>query len=436
MTGPSCSLTGEALLFDLAARVAQQDEQLRRLDASVRALARLSDAEPAPPCLTDTKPTLTDATPTPPIIPWPTRPAVTEDADLLRVVADRTPDAIVGLDATGRVRIWNQAATRFFGWTAAEALGHPPPFLPDDKIAEHEELMRGVRRGETVRDMLTIRRGQDGGLLPVRVSVETSQSGGAVFVFRPIVEERDGCDSESLTDPTASRFITLGRALTGVAHDFNNLLAVIQGYAGLLVEQAATGSPSRDAADTIAAAAELAGEVSRHLLSVVRPEPGTAPRADVNLLLNRLGRVLKAIVGARVTLAITPATELELAAIHPAELTQVLLNLATNARDAMRDGGTLTIRTATQHAGPDRPGWPVDVPAGEFVVLTISDTGTGMDETTRLRAFEPFFTTKANGGHGIGLATIREIVARIGGHVEIESEPGWGTQVRVYLRCV
>jgi signal transduction histidine kinase len=221
-----------------------------------------------------------------------------------------------------------------------------------------------------------------------------------------------------------------------VAHDFNNLLAVIQGYAGLLVEQAAAGSPSRDAADTIVAAAELAGEVSRHLLSVVRPEPGTAPRADVNLLLNRLGRVLKAIVGAQVTLAITPAAELELAAIHPAELTQVLLNLTTNARDAMRGSGTLTIRTATQPAGPDRSGWPADVPAGEFVVLTISDTGSGMDEATRLRAFDPFFTTKAKDGHGIGLATIREIVARIGGHVELESEPGWGTQVRVYLRCV
>jgi PAS domain S-box-containing protein len=435
MTGPPPSNSADAaLLTELVARVARQDEQLRRLDATVRALARLSDAEPTPPCLTDTKPTLTANTPTPPVIPWPVRQPVADDGELLRVIADRSPEAAVGLDFAGRVRLWNQSAARLFGWAAEEVLGQTPPYLPDDKAAEHGELLRGARRGETVRDLLTIRRSRDGGLLPVRVSVETSPCGGAVFLFRPIVEESGEPDSPA--DATAGRFITLGRALTGVAHDFNNLLAVIQGYAGLLVEQAPPGTPGRDAADTIAAAAELAGEVSRHLLSVARPEPDTVPRADVNLLLTRLGRVLKAIVGAQVTLAVTPAAELELAAIHPAELTQVLLNLTTNARDAMRGAGTLTIRTATQPAGPDRPGWPADVPAGEFVVLPISDTGAGMDEATRLRAFDPFFTTKAKDGHGIGLATIREIVARVGGHAEIESEPGWGTQVRVYLRCV
>jgi signal transduction histidine kinase len=122
-----------------------------------------------------------------------------------------------------------------------------------------------------------------------------------------------------------------------------------------------------------------------------------------------------------VAVAVTAADGIGLAEVHPADLTQVLLNLAANARDAMPDGGTLTLRTAPA--------------AGGHVVLTVADTGVGMDAATKARMFDPFFTTR-DGGTGLGLATVREVVTRAGGRIEVESEPGWGTQVRVYLRTV
>jgi PAS domain S-box-containing protein len=419
----------EALLAELAARVEQQDEKLRRLDATLRALARLPDSTPPTSAvLVDTS----KAASAPTVPAWPVRsPASGSEAELLRAAVELSGEAIVGVDAAGVVRVWNAAAARLFGWTAAEVLGGPPPFLPDDKADEHADLLRGGRA-----DVVTVRRRKDGGLVPVRLTAAPARGGGAVFAARPAdtgVEEGEVLPHGPSADPADRRFATLGRALAGVAHDFNNLLSVIRGHADLVAERAAAGSADRDSAETIASAAELAADVAQHLLAVARPEPGTPPRTDINLLLTRLARVLKAVVGARVTLALTPADGLGQAAVHPADLAQVLLNLATNARDAMPGGGTLTVRTAAQTVGPDRPGWPADVPGGEFAVLTVADTGSGMTAAVRERAFDPFFTTKAD-GIGLGLATVREVVARAGGHIEVESEPGWGTRVRVYLR--
>ncbi len=434
----------DAPLADLLARVEQQEERLRRMEATLRALARLPDApapQPSPPAtLTDTKRAASAVTP--PIIPLPARPKPAgrptvhglppdrpeAEADLLRAAVDLAPEATVGVDAAGAVRVWNPAAAKLFGWSAGEVIGSSPPFLPDDRADEHADLLRGG----PARDVPTVRRGKDGALIPVRVTVAPGRSGGVVFTFRA---DETIAPHPPDADPTAGRFVALGRALAGVVHDFNNLLSVIQGHAELLAEKAEPGSPQREAADTIAATTDLAAGVTRHLLAVAKPEPGTPPRTDINLLLGRLDRVLRAVLGARITLAVTPAPGLGLAAVHPAELTQVLLNLATNARDAMPDGGTFTVRTAAQFAGAGRPGWPADGPAGEFVVLTVGDTGAGMDEATRARVFDPFFTTKPTGvGTGIGLTTVRDVVARAGGHIELESEPGWGTQVRVYFR--
>jgi PAS domain S-box-containing protein len=431
MTAPTAGPTSETVLAELIARVEEQDEKIRRLDATLRALARLpadtADAPPTAPALVETKPTASA-----PTVPWPVRsPPAASELELLRAAVDLASEAVVGVDAAGAVRVWNGAAARMFGWSAGEVLGGPPPFVPDDKADEHAELLRRGRAAVT-----TVRRRKDGGLVPVRVAAAPAKGGGAVFAFRAVdtvADEGAVQPHGPPADPAVGRFATLGRALAGVAHDFNNLLAVIRAHAELLAERSDPGSADRDAAETIAATAELAADATRHLLAVARPQPTTPPRTDVNQLVARLARVLRAVVGARVAVAVTTADGLGLAQVHPAELTQVLLNLATNARDAMPDGGTLTVRTAAQPAGPDRPGWPGDVPGGEFVVLTVADTGGGMDADTRSRAFDPFFTTKAD-GTGLGLAAVREVVTRAGGHVEVESEPGWGTQVRVYLR--
>lgn len=228
------------------------------------------------------------------------------------------------------------------------------------------------------------------------------------------------------SDPAADRFAVLGRVLTGVAHDVNNLLAVIQGYAEVLLEELPTGSPHREAAVTIAAAADTAAGVVGHVLTVARPEPGSPPRADVNLLLARLHRLVRAVCGADVRVDVGTGAGVGLADIHPAELTQVVLNLVVNARDAMPGGGSLAVRTAG--------GWhnPPGADGGEYVVLAVTDSGHGMDAATQARMFDPFFTTR--GRTGVGLATVREAVGRAGGAVAVDSTPGAGTTVRVYLR--
>jgi two-component system cell cycle sensor histidine kinase/response regulator CckA len=406
--------TADALLAELAARVEQQDEKIRRLDATLRALARLPDEPPAA-ALIDTK-----RASSAPTVPWPVRsPAGGSETGMLRAALDLTAEAVVGVDAGGAVRAWNAAAARLFGWSAGEVLGAPPPFVPDDKADEHAEMLRG-----DLADAVTVRRRKDGDLMSVRVTATPAKGGGVVFAFRAadtVADEGAAEPHGPAADRSIQRFATLGRSLAGVAHDFNNLLSVIRGHADLLIERAPQGSADRESAETIAATAELAADVTRRLLSVARPEPGTPHRTDVNGLVAGLSRVLRAVVGARVTVAVTTADGIGLAEVHPADLTQVLLNLAANARDAMPDGGTLTVRTAPA--------------AGGFVVLTAADTGVGMDAATRARMFDPFFTTR-DGGTGLGLATVREVVTRAGGHIEVESEPGWGTQVRVYLRQV
>ena len=426
---------GDALLAALVDRVEALDEWVRRIDRTIHAAAQGTG-----PAAADTKQIVVASAPTPPVIPWPVRdttppprgwpaPRPDADAEVVRAAVGLVSEAIVGVDAAGVVRLWNRAAEALFGWPADAVLGSPPPFLPDDRAAEHAELVRSALPV----DVATVRRRHGGDLVAVRAAVAPAGGGGAVFVFRPAADALPPpVIAVARPDPVTERFAALGRTVAGVAHDFNNLLAVVQGHAEMLAEQFAPGSPQRESAEAIVATADTAAGVSRRLLGVARPDPDDPVRTDVNLLVARLDRLVRSVVGAKVTTAVTLAPGLRPVAVHPSDLTQVVLNLVTNARDAMPDGGTLTVRTASQPGGPDRPGWPAEVPAGEFVVLTVADTGVGMDEATRLRVFDPLFTTKGQ-GTGVGLMAVREIVTRAGGHIEIESEPGWGTQARVYL---
>lgn len=143
-------------------------------------------------------------------------------------------------------------------------------------------------------------------------------------------------------------------------------------------------------------------------------------------------RTLARLTGVRAVLQVTLAGSLPLIRVDPGQFDQVLLNLVVNARDAIPDSGTVTIRTATANVVAGRLGWPPEVPPGEFVVMTVTDTGTGMTEDVKARIFDLFFTTKGDQGTGLGLSTVRDVVRGTGGHVEVESAQGWGTSVRVF----
>jgi len=226
----------------------------------------------------------------------------------------------------------------------------------------------------------------------------------------------------------------IGKLAGGVAHDFNNMLTAILGYASLIAEDAPAGSPVQEQAGQIRRAAESAGALTHKLLAFSRRQVLQTNHVDLAVLLDGLLLLVRRVIGANVT--VTSHTEPGLWPVmaDPAQVEQSVVNLAINARDAMPDGGTLEIaaRNAPRPDGERRADG--DVRPGDYVQITVSDTGSGMDEATRTRMFEPFFTTKPPGqGTGLGLSTVYGFMRQCGGHIGVSSAPGRGTVIELLL---
>lgn len=241
----------------------------------------------------------------------------------------------------------------------------------------------------------------------------------------------------------AQKMDAVGRLAGGVAHDFNNLLTVIRGNASLLLEQMPPESELRGELQEIERAAARASDLTRQLLAFGRKQVLQPQDLDLNAVVAQLTRMLDRLIPKTIEVKLTPASEVGLLHADRGQLEQVILNLVINARDAMPDGGSLELRTGEfgvgRAFGGFRQGGPVappDVPIrpGRYIFLSVTDTGSGMDEATRARAFEPFFTTKPVGeGTGLGLATVYGIVKQSDGYVWIDSTPRTGTTVQVCL---
>ena len=232
----------------------------------------------------------------------------------------------------------------------------------------------------------------------------------------------------------AQKMQAVGLLAGGVAHDFNNLLTVIAGRGHLVRSRFAPDDPGRVDADAILQTTEQATRLTRQLLAFSRRQPYEPVALDLNTLAADSGHVLRRLLPASVefTLGLDPA--LGRVTADPGQMEQVLLNLVVNARDAMPQGGRLTITTSNIDVEPPPAGRSANPPAGRYVMIAVGDNGIGMDAATRARVFEPFFTTKPPGqGNGLGLSTVYGIVERHVGHITVESAPGVGTTFRVYL---
>ena len=229
------------------------------------------------------------------------------------------------------------------------------------------------------------------------------------------------------------RMEAVGQLASGVAHDFNNLLTIIKGYSSMLMERNPQGPDAR-AAMEIQQAADRAAALTHQLLAFGRRQTLQPRVLDLNAIVRGLEKMLRRVLSENVDLTIRTAQGLDSVKADPIQMEQVLLNLVVNARDAMPKGGRLTIATAARHIDFDSGEGETFVRAGDYVTLSVADTGTGMDAATRERIFEPFFTTKEVGkGTGLGLATVYGIVKQSNGHIGVDSEPGRGTTFYILL---
>jgi nitrogen-specific signal transduction histidine kinase/ActR/RegA family two-component response regulator len=232
----------------------------------------------------------------------------------------------------------------------------------------------------------------------------------------------------------AQKMEAVGRLAGGVAHDFNNLLTVITGYSDLLLSKREIPQNQRTLLEEIRRSAERGGALTGQLLAFSRRQPMQTRLIHLNELVLQIETLLRRLIGEDIEVVTIPAAAPDLVDADPGRLEQVIMNLAVNARDAMPDGGKLTIETGTVHLGESFSAKRLGVTAGPFVTLSVVDTGIGMDEETRSHLFEPFFTTKSAGrGTGLGLATAYGIIRQSGGAIAFLSEPGSGTTARIYL---
>jgi PAS domain S-box-containing protein len=358
-------------------------------------------------------------------------------ARLAAIVASSS-DAIVGKTLDGVVTSWNAAAERIFGYPAGEMVGQSifkliPPELHD---LERDVLDR-VRRGEAVEIAESERVRRDGRRIWISLSVSPIRDGagvvtGAASIKRDVTERRRM--EEHLRD--TQRLQAVGQLAGGMAHEANNQMSVVLGGAHFLLARRDLPEDMREDLEHIRRAAERTALVTQQLLAFGRRQFLQPQELDLNEVVRSIVPVLQRSLAEDQELVVRLGALSARVVADPRQLEQVLLNLALNGRDAMPDGGRLTIGTREVRVaeGDGRAGGP---PPGAYDVLVVEDTGHGMDAATRERAFEPFFTTKEVGqGSGLGLSVVHGIVSQSGGHIQLESRPGHGTTFRLFFPLV
>jgi two-component system cell cycle sensor histidine kinase/response regulator CckA len=232
----------------------------------------------------------------------------------------------------------------------------------------------------------------------------------------------------------ANKMDTVGRLVGGVVHDFNNLLTIILGYGELVLEESAASSASRDLVSQVLDAGKRAAGLTRQLLGFCRKEAAEPIAVNLNAHIAEMQKMIGRLIGEQIVLSTNLAADAGYVRFAPAHLEQVIMNLVVNARDAMPNGGQLKIQTQFVESGDRELRRFSRAPLGRYALLSVSDSGCGMDQTTRKRIFEPFFTTKVRDkGTGMGLATVFELLADYEGRIEVESSPGRGTTFFVLL---
>ena len=361
--------------------------------------------------------------------------ALIESERMARGIVDTALDAFVQWDQRGIIREWNPQAEAVFGWPRAEAIGKVLSGLllpPDQRAAFHGDLESFLAGGAAgflghrqQRDLLR----RDGTLVTVELAATALQR-SEDFVFNGFIRDlTDKIAAESALHQ-ALKMEAVGQLTGGIAHDFNNLLAAIIPSIEM-ARMRLSDNPSAKYLDSALRAAERGASLTRQLLSFARKQELAVERVDVNRLLGAICELLPRTLGPNAQIRAELAHDAGQILIDPNQLELAILNLAINARDAMPEGGTLTIAASRARHG-DAARW--GIVSDDYVMIAVSDTGIGMTAEVRSRAFEPFYTTKDVGkGSGLGLSMVYGFVQQSGGTIVLESERGRGTTVRLFL---
>jgi PAS domain S-box-containing protein len=352
-----------------------------------------------------------------------------------QAVISSSPLAIWAVDLEGKVTAWNPAAERMFGWTEVEVVGEPLPVVPPDLQPEYREWLERFRLGQSMAAVERSRLKKDG--RKIEVSIWTAALRDAAGrIIGTLAIDNDITERKLLEEQfrQSQKLEAVGRLAGGVAHDFNNLLTVILGYVEMILTEARDSPGIQDSAREVQYAANRATALTAQLLAFSRRQISQPKVLDLNEVVGRSTKMLARVIGEDIEIATHLDAGLAPVKVDPVQVDQLLMNLVVNARDAMPQGGQLTIETANVALDEHYSGRHIGVAPGSYCMLAVSDNGAGMTPDVRDRVFEPFFTTKEAGrGTGLGLSIVYGIVKQNSGEIMVYSEPGQGTTFKIYF---
>lgn len=340
----------------------------------------------------------------------------------------------------GRITEVNKTACRILEYECEELLQMKLKDIIDPSMKEYQKkaMESIIKEGSDLFETAYI--AKSGKVIPVEVSAKLfkyQDQWYVISVARDLTERREAdAEKENLRKQLlqAQKLESLGRLASGIAHDFNNMLVVILGYSEMILEKLYPGDPMRDMVEEIVKAAKRSASITQQLLIFSRKQVIKPEILNVNEVLSELEKMLRRVIGEDIYISLVLSDEIYPVMVDKGLFEQSIVNLVINARDAMPYGGNIIIETKTIELDETYTSTRLDISPGKYVLISVTDTGTGMDKETLSRIFEPFFTTKEKGkGTGLGLATVYGFVKQSGGSIQVYSEVGKGTTFKIYL---
>ena len=361
-----------------------------------------------------------------------TQRALSQEIEERRRIFNSSNDLILVTDTAGNFIQVSPSVTAILGYQPSDMIGHTAvEFIHPDDLEHTRREMRAARRGQSKRNFETRYVNKEGKAVALNWTGTWSEPVRRHFFIGRDLTEKQAAEAQLRH---AQKMDAVGQLTGGVAHDFNNILTVITGTIGILEEAVADQPQLAAIAKLIDEAAERGANLTKHLLAFARKQPLQPVEVDVNALVLEAAKLLNPTLGGNIEITPLLAEDAWTALADPNQLTTAVLNLAINARDAMPNGGKLALETSNIFLDENYANMQSEVVPGNYVMIAVSDTGTGIPPALLERVFEPFFTTKEVGkGTGLGLSMVFGFVKQSGGHVKIYSEEGHGTSVKIYL---